>query len=846
MGTRAAWVRGGVAGLLAALVVGRWLVVTVAESLWAESLGSAEAYRQIRELQTWLLGVAFTLAAVWFLGNLYLVYRSIGSVHVPRRVGNIEILEALPRHSILLGFVAVGIALAVATSHNAGSWWTAWALAGVEPPAGPTDPVLGHAVAFYVYDLPWLRTMHRYATLLTGLGLLVVGGLYSAVGVVRWKHRRLEVNPIGRAHLAVVAAAFALALFWVYRLEPAEYVGGLHNVPLDTVLVDIRLPVARVLSGLALLACGAALFWIWVPRVLLVGVAWGILAVGSLVGHYIAPAFAGSAREPGERAIPGVAVPVQSFVEVAYGVRVTVESVIPSSGGANTPDADDLRAAPIWDVIAIDAFLERAVPIAVHERFVNPSIQVIDPSGPNPRPVYVVARGVDLAKAADSGATVNWESVHAGDFATSRGVVVLDATRASPNGLPLFVPSLSRADAVEEFTDVELPGNRWYFGPNVTDYASVAVTEPVIGVDPGGLFRRLALAWVLQSPGILRRSNVADRSRLVWERDVVGRLERYAPFLDFGNPYPVISDDRMQWLSVGYVAAEAFPGVPTVEWRGDRIRYLHAGAIGVVDAITGETRVYAFREPDLVMQGWISLVPSLVQPFDRMPEALAASIRYPVELFDVQRDIVGSATGLETAPGGPDPQFASHEPTWWVGPALGDSLVRLRRVAVDETGTPPVVRHVLVGTMGSGGPAFSVVGVDSTVQISGPSQLVRRFIPLRDPTADFHGAMRAAPLSDGLVVLQASYRVPTEDGATLELRGVTVARGGAVGSGTTLAEAIDRLGREEPVPIRPGSWDEARRWFQRLDAARQSGDWRAFGEAYDALLRLFVAGDSLP
>ncbi|MEE8135327.1 MAG: UPF0182 family protein, partial [Gemmatimonadales bacterium] len=503
--------------------------------------------------------------------------------------------------------------------------------------------------------------------------------------------------------------------------------------------------------------------------------------------------------------------------------------------------------APIWDVIAIDAFLERAGPIAVHERFVNPSIQLIDPSGPNPRPVYVVARGVDLAKAADSGATVDWESVHAGDFAASQGVLVLDATRASPSGLPLFVASLSRVDsAVEEVMDLRLPSDRWYFGPNMTDYASVAATGPVLGIKPGGLFRRFALAWVLQSPRILSRSNVADASRLVWERDVVGRLERYAPFLDFGNPYPVISGDRMRWFSVGYVSASAFPGVPTAEWRGDRVRYLHAGAVGVVDAITGETNVYAFREPDLVMQGWIDLLPSLVQPFDAMSEALAASIRYPVELFDVQHDIVVSATVLDTGPAQADRVSAFYEPTWWVGPALGDSLVRLRRVAVDEVGTPPVVRHVLVGTVGRDGPALSIVGVDSTVQMLGPTQLARRFIPLRDATADFHGGMRAVPLSDGLVVLQASYRIPTEDGAALELRGVTLARGSAVGSGTTLAEAIERLGSDVPAPVRSGSWAEARRWFQRLDAARQSGDWRAFGEAYDALRRLFVPVDSLP
>ena len=113
MVSRASWVRGGIVALLAALVLGRWLVVSVVEGLWAASLGAGVAHGQISEVQNWLLAVALFFAASWFLGNLFLVYRSIGSVHVPRRVGNIEILETLPRHYLLLGFVTIGVTLAM-------------------------------------------------------------------------------------------------------------------------------------------------------------------------------------------------------------------------------------------------------------------------------------------------------------------------------------------------------------------------------------------------------------------------------------------------------------------------------------------------------------------------------------------------------------------------------------------------------------------------------------------------------------------------------------------------------------------------------------------------------------
>jgi uncharacterized membrane protein (UPF0182 family) len=506
--------------------------------------------------------------------------------------------------------------------------------------------------------------------------------------------------------------------------------------------------------------------------------------------------------------------------------------------------ADDLAAAPVWDAFALDAFLERTARLGVHERLTDPTLQLLE-GGDDAVPVFVFARELDLAAAADSGADLNWVSVHRGQFMTSNGAVVLSATRASPSGLPLFVPFWSQPDsAVEEVTDIALESNRWYFGPSVTDYAAVDREHEIVGVEPGGIFRRFALAWVLQSPGILRRANVSDSMVLVWERGVVGRLERYAPFLDFGAPYPVVVEGRLYWISTGYAVAEAFPGVPRVRWRGNVVGYVRASAVGIVDAATGHTDVYAFREPDLVAQGWLELAPSLLRPFDDLPPSLAAVIRYPLALFRVQRQVVAEMLDGEDFVLGRDPETVTSEPTWWVGAAPEDDAVRVRRVAVDESGAPPVVTRVLIGSVRRGSPVFVTITVDSSVQLPGPSQLVRRFIRVRDPSADVHGSLRVALLDDGLVVMQSSYRAPSEEGAVPELRGITVGRGEVIGTGATLAEAIERVGAEVAAPPRSGSWDEVRRWFQRLDAARQSGDWRAFGEAYDALRGLFVVGDS--
>jgi hypothetical protein len=88
----------------------------------------------------------------------------------------------------------------------------------------------------------------------------------------------------------------------------------------------------------------------------------------------------------------------------------------------------------------------------------------------------------------------------------------------------------------------------------------------------------------------------------------------------------------------------------------------------------------------------------------------------------------------------------------------------------------------------------------------------------------FRGRMRMAPFDDGVLALQTSYVSPGE-GAAPRLADVAVGWGHAAGSGP----------------------DEARRWFERMDAARRSGDWVAFGRAYEELRRILTSEpDTLP
>jgi uncharacterized membrane protein (UPF0182 family) len=859
MTARGKWVRAAVVVILVALVGGRFLAVTTADRLWADALGVQESHAAITRLRMMLLATAFAAAALWCVGNFYLVYRSIGSVRVPRRLGNLEIFEALPRQYLLVAAVAVGLLLAAALSHRADAWWYSRALVGEYAPLGLPDPVLGRDLAYYLFILPWQRTVHSYVTLMAGLVLGVVAVLYAALGAVRWHERRLRVSDLARKHLGGLLAAFALALLWGYRLEPAEYVAGVHNVPLDDVLINIRLPSARLLSALAAVAGFLSLLWMWVPRLTVVVFPWCVLAVVSLFGHYVVPAFSGSVRPPEELLSSEVEIARPILLETAYGAAaVETSPPVASTPKQVTLDqrARELAAGPLWEPFAIRVFLNRAAQGPPHTGFAEAELALYRDRDDVPVPVFLGVRQVDLASLRDAGAALSWENVHGSPYAYATGAVAVHANRISELGHPVFITDLAHADSVaSQHTGIDLQHPDVLFGRATNDFAVLPRELPgVQGVRAGGILRRLALAWALQSPKLATSDLVADTSVLLWRRAVTERLEHYAPFVLFDEPYPVIVGRQLYWLASGYVSARAFPVVSPFEWRGRRVRYLRSRMVGVVEAWTGRTSVYLQRDPDPLSAAWARLTPEIVQPVGAMPSALRSHVRYPRGLFDLQLDVLARTRlrdVLTPVPGSGLGQTGSGpEAFWWVGPTPSDTAVRLQRAAAFENGDPPMLVGLVHGAVVDGQPVLTVSRLPPPFDIEGPSLLPRRLALLRGSGVDgVDGRVRTAILEDGVLRLRALYSTHDDDlDAIPRVAEVGIALGNVVARGATLRDALASLETTAgPIHALVPRWGEARLWFRQLDSARQAGDWAAFGRAYEELKRLFGMGvDSTP
>jgi hypothetical protein len=821
---------------LVGLFVGRWVAVHNTSLWWARALGAAETHRAIATLRLTLDGAAFLGAAAWCVGNLYLVYRQIGSVQVPRRVGNIEIVETIPRRFLLAGAVGIGLILAFALSRDAGDWWPDRALARADLEVGATDPVLGRDLGYYLYHLPWLRAVHGYFLLVAGIVLLLLVLLYGAVGAIRWSERRLAFTDLARWHLGAVLAAFALVLAWGYRLEPAELVAGVHEVPYDAVLTNVRIPTARALGGLSLLVAAASLIWIWLPRGLIPAIAWGVLGVTSFAGHYVAPAFVAAARGPSRVAAPHLAVARDDLTRAAFGLEadtVRLDLAVPDRGFTDR-HRRELLAAPLWDHFAVTHLLNRqdqataARDAPAGDGFIEASLAVYPGAGGDAVPVYLAVRQPDTASAGSEAAVR--------PYAT--GAVAVHAASVGAGGRPRYVPSLARPDSlVDRPADLRLQSPEVWFAPTATSPALAPPDRGPIGIPAGGVWRRLALVWTLQSRRLLSGPAVQPGTLVLVDRAVSARLARFAPFARFGAAYPVVDGGRLLWVAPGYVASETYPLSVSVVWRGRAVRYLQAGFVGIVDARSGSTALYLRPDADPLSRAWSALAPDLVRPADALPAGVRARLRYPEELFTAQLTLLA-----RRRPGG---VARAPEPFWWAGGAPQDPTIRLRMRAVIEVQMEPRVASVVDGYVFEGRPRLVVMEYPEPYTLPGPSEMVRSLMREPPDGAAVAGTLRLVPFTDGAVAIQTFY---TDSGTVAD---VALGWRGAVGRGPTLEAAMLQVRPVAPGTERPrtaqGALDLARELFRQADSAIGMRDWRAFGEAFDGLRRLLgPARDSTP
>ena len=181
------------------------------------------------------------------------------------------------------------------------------------------------------------------------------------------------------------------------------------------------------------------------------------------------------------------------------------------------------------------------------------------------------------------------------------------------------------------------------------------------GVPVGSTFRQLLYAIRFGSTNFLLSGRVHSNSEVLYHRDPKERVRKVAPWLTIDDDvYPAIipgegeEEGRIVWVVDGYTTTDRFPGSERESFATmvddafqeetglrtlptDEINYVRNAVKATVDAYDGTVTLYEWDESDPILQAWRGAFPDTVKPKSEIPEGLLDHLRYPEDLFKVQR-----------------------------------------------------------------------------------------------------------------------------------------------------------------------------------------------------------------
>jgi uncharacterized membrane protein (UPF0182 family) len=785
-----------------------------------------------------------------------------------------EVVEPLRRLAMWGIPVFFGFFAGFSTSTQ---WETVWLwMNGVT--TDMTDPQFGIDTGFYLFALPFYGAALGFASavLLICLGLTaVVSYLYGSVRVGqreggRWE---LRISKSARIQLAILAGLYLLvqaASLWLDRYKTLSETGDLITGPGYTG-VNAVIPGQAILAGIA--AFVALLFFVtavigrW--RFPLIGTA--LLLVSAIVvgvGYpWIVDRF---------QVAPNQFSLEEQFIErnlemtkVAYGIdgleKTETTAVTDAEPGALRADAQTTASIRIMDPAIISPTVRQLEQFRAYYQFTDPlDVDRYEINGQS-QDTVVSVRELDMEALGTAGTWQNRTVVYTHGY----GLVVAAGNQRTSDGNPVF---LERGIPATGFlSDSENFEPRVYFGEESPAYSIVGAPEgsaPVEldyprgseegqsetkttfegdgGPKVGSLFDKLIYALKFQSTDILLSDYVNDDSQILYDRDPKTRVQKAAPYLDLDNdPYPSVVDGRIVWIVDGYTTASTFPYSrtvsladaiadttnPTPRFTIDDINYIRNSVKATVDAYDGSVTLYAWDPEDPILQAWQKVYPSTIKPISEMSAELVSHVRYPTDLFKVQRATLGqyhvddaqsfyqrdnawstptdpqdsSSTRLQPPyyltmqmPGQDEPTFSMF--TTFIPPGTGTASRNILTgyLAVDaDAGSENGVKSEGYGKL-----RMLVVSADTTVP--GPGQVQNTFnadtvvssqinLLKQGQSQVLNGNLLTLPVGGGFLYVQPVF-VQSSGGTQLPtLQKVLVAFGDQIAFEDTLNEALDTL-----------------------------------------------------
>ncbi len=336
-------------------------------------------------------------------------------------------------------------------------------------------------------------------------------------------------------------------------------------------------------------------------------------------------------------------------------------------------------------------------------------------------------------------------------------------------------------------------------------------------------------------------TNVNDDSQILYDRRPLDRVQKVAPYLTLdSDTYPAVVDGRVVWIVDGYTTTASYPYsrieqlssviadtyTPPPGYAIDDINYIRNSVKATVDAQSGEVTLYAWDTEDPILQTWDKIFPGTIKSAREMSDDLVAHIRYPADLFKVQRSILEtyhvtnagtfySANDAWVTPDDPTQPAASAkaQPPYYLTmqvPGTDAPAFTLYSTYIPRTSSGDASQSVLTGYLAvnsDAGPDYgklTLLTLPKDDTVPGPGQAQNQFtsdtvvanelnILARGDTEVIRGNLLTLPVGGGLLYVQPVYVQSNGETSYPLLRKVLVAFGEKVAFEDTLNAALDSL-----------------------------------------------------
>jgi uncharacterized membrane protein (UPF0182 family) len=261
-GQRLAVLIGGIAILL---ILGRGAAVLHVDHAWYAALDASAIWASKVNNILLLYGGALFIGALFAFVNIFAFRKSIITLTLPTRIGNIEIGETVPPSRLFYVTAAMSVC-ASAVSLLALPHWTTLALWRSQASFGEIDPYFGLDLSFYITWFPFEIAMYNWAIVMYSIIALLVVTLYALTPSLRWSRQRLYVTTYARRHIGILAGILVAFIAWSIRIDAYRTVirgngpDGLFTWFDHQWIVPTNVVVSLVVLGAAIVL--AAAIWI--------------------------------------------------------------------------------------------------------------------------------------------------------------------------------------------------------------------------------------------------------------------------------------------------------------------------------------------------------------------------------------------------------------------------------------------------------------------------------------------------------------------------------------------------------------------------------------------------------